>query len=141
MSAGFPDVGERCSEYLSSNQTLKSAEDRLDALTSNYSKDAKNLFSLVKSGKKFFREHEITLTMHRNSVRLTHANFLVLSITTMDGFVVCSGRRSGANSPRLKVQLGDLDIARITTVRLIEDAVDAVAQHLVRCLSEEKTHA
>jgi len=141
VSTGFPNVAERCADYLGSEVALRSAEARLDAFLSALSMDARNLFSLLERGKALYRDHEIVLTLQGNTVRLTHVNFLVLSIATNDGFVICSGTRDGGHSPRLTIEKGDLDIARITTVRLIEDAVDAVAQHLARRLSNEKTHA
>jgi len=141
VSTSFPNIAERCAEYLSSEEALRSAEGRLDALSAAHSMDARNLYSLLKSGKALFRDYQVTLSLVGNSVRLTHADFLIVSVATNDGFVICSGARNRGHSPRLNIGEGDLDIARISTVRLIEDAVDAVAQHFARLVSKEKNHA
>ena len=139
---GWPDVGRRCQAYIGLGDLLSlyewEFEEKFDR---QWHQSARNVCSIVERSKAFLRKSEVTLTLVGNSVRLTHKKFLLVALATEDGFVVLSGSRSGVHSPHLKLQAGDLDLKRITTVRLLEDAIDAIAQHLARLISEGNTDA
>jgi hypothetical protein len=138
---GFSDFALLCERYFD-DENLVQAEKRIAAVSADeWRSNASALAPLLKYGTHLLREYEVNVTRSRNFVKLWHDKFLILVVALQAGFVVVSGIRNRRNVRNEDITLGDLDVTKIDTVYLFEDAIDAIAQHLVRMLKQVGTHA